>query len=396
MASCHRCGAVGVSLQCTFCRKVEYCSKSCQDADWKNGHRHVCIRDYHVIKGYFPVPNRCVEIQIPVLYEKVRGAYSPAKLDALLALLELDGDKELFISKEDGVASLTARGAALWKAIKTMPHSASLAEAATPETRAMLKRECGTLTPPVLTEVPVATTSATGDIELTLEIADAAIKIAVLMQAMYRRGSVVRTELTWLSSREGGECEPHTVLLSVQGPSPEDWIVLDFTLDVKPAWRRFRQYACALANYYTLDATCTGLRVMPCEQKKVDVDILRLVAPEHLPHACVIRVLPPSDKTPALTKFETLPPNVAQTHYEDWVATVDAGQRRIWNDIRLFAMCTAAPTVLRICYGRLLTALPNVEHTHAPQLHGLLSRAAAGRPLRARSAKVPVRCRTSS
>lgn len=43
--SCGWCGAKGPSKFCSACRKVFYCSKSCQTQDWKNGHKVQCGKD---------------------------------------------------------------------------------------------------------------------------------------------------------------------------------------------------------------------------------------------------------------------------------------------------------------------------------------------------------------
>lgn len=43
--SCAACGMSGAGvklLKCMRCRKVWYCSKECQTADWKSSHKRVC------------------------------------------------------------------------------------------------------------------------------------------------------------------------------------------------------------------------------------------------------------------------------------------------------------------------------------------------------------------
>ncbi|EJD44628.1 hypothetical protein AURDEDRAFT_152120 [Auricularia subglabra TFB-10046 SS5] len=48
MRHCHNCYRVAsVALrQCGACRQVRYCSKECQEKDWKSGHKQSCTRNY--------------------------------------------------------------------------------------------------------------------------------------------------------------------------------------------------------------------------------------------------------------------------------------------------------------------------------------------------------------
>jgi hypothetical protein len=39
---CGKCGAAKAPNSCGKCRKVNYCGKDCQVADWKERHKHVC------------------------------------------------------------------------------------------------------------------------------------------------------------------------------------------------------------------------------------------------------------------------------------------------------------------------------------------------------------------
>ena len=41
---CFHCGKNGVKIrQCSRCRTVNYCSKQCQKAAWKSGHKEACV-----------------------------------------------------------------------------------------------------------------------------------------------------------------------------------------------------------------------------------------------------------------------------------------------------------------------------------------------------------------
>eukprot|EP00931_Biecheleriopsis_adriatica_P062618 TRINITY_DN37780_c0_g2_i1.p1 TRINITY_DN37780_c0_g2~~TRINITY_DN37780_c0_g2_i1.p1 ORF type:complete len:189 (+),score=49.35 TRINITY_DN37780_c0_g2_i1:25-567(+) len=42
MASCSNCGKPGASQRCGKCQRVVYCSRTCQAADWRVGHRYAC------------------------------------------------------------------------------------------------------------------------------------------------------------------------------------------------------------------------------------------------------------------------------------------------------------------------------------------------------------------
>jgi MYND finger len=42
LSLCGGCGAPGAAQLCTGCHHVRYCSKGCQRAHWKGGHKGVC------------------------------------------------------------------------------------------------------------------------------------------------------------------------------------------------------------------------------------------------------------------------------------------------------------------------------------------------------------------
>jgi hypothetical protein len=42
--TCANCGEEGADKQCARCKQVGYCSRECQAAHWKNGHREICAQ----------------------------------------------------------------------------------------------------------------------------------------------------------------------------------------------------------------------------------------------------------------------------------------------------------------------------------------------------------------
>ncbi len=71
---------------CARCKKVAYCSKACQTAAWKNGHKAVCQVPCHSLNEIMPP----VLVRLNMLYSDKKFADVAAISDDVLAFLEKD------------------------------------------------------------------------------------------------------------------------------------------------------------------------------------------------------------------------------------------------------------------------------------------------------------------
>lgn len=109
---CHYCHKVCQPQRCSRCKKVYYCSKSCQKSDWKLSHRRVCSSSSSssssslLLNGDSSTSTLCKENTTTITDEETHVQRAAEELSHLLGDLSLDQMVEQFHRASDEIRRL--------------------------------------------------------------------------------------------------------------------------------------------------------------------------------------------------------------------------------------------------------------------------------------------------